>query len=353
MITPGAPSRLYVQGFPPASGEGPHDYYNHLCTVPGVGKGTGANISMRIPGILTGQIMGNGTTKPYPNFEYLPPGTDAVGAGLVPPVVDMDACRFYLDNTPTGPGGLYHSSKNIIRDAVPYINFGITPDAGITSGSIVLTLDLWIHRCFKLNRTEPSSQYKPFRWRSGGTDTIWSAFQIGNWTPAGFIAKEMDLFDSKPFQGFPVGLTGKDPVSPGGLGAVPTRGFDIPWEKWLRIIWQIELDLPHTAFGEWNVATGKVLPPNPATGSNGLYNSHSEWVIPENGEPIRLLYKVPFDTSSSRKVQDFCFNWQTSTDHPNQKGPIVAYKRNLWWRKNYILPPRPEDNKELFRAPVS
>lgn len=164
----------------------------------------------------------------------------------------------------------------------------------------------------------------------------------------------------------PNGMTHKEGVAPCGEGTpytqYPRSGthYAMPPNMWHRTITRIEYLRPPEDFTSWNRAYNVTVQPNPVH-DRGCWHKLSKWIIREGeATPTRLLYEVPmawpapngiikpdFETTILYAMLQFDTS-QNGADCPER----WCYHRGLITLHNYDLPLRPEDNTELFKAPV-
>lgn len=156
-------------------------------------------------------------------------------------------------------------------------------------------------------------------------------------------------------------LTEYEPMSHGGAGApsqYPNQqnAVRVGHGKWFRNICEVRPQRKHSEFGEWNAAYGVTVPPNPRT-ANGSYHMVSRWVIEEDGDPKRILYRLPMNWAplGSPGTPGVITGMRFTLDSSKSGfvGPWYGYFRNLVILRNYRLPVvAPENDKFIFQRPL-
>jgi len=163
----------------------------------------------------------------------------------------------------------------------------------------------------------------------------------------------------------PNGMTHKEGVAPCGEGTTfeqyprSNRHYAVTPNCYHRFITEVRYLQPPEAFTSWNHTYNVTVQPNP-NDTQGRWHMVSKWAIREGEDvPTRLLYQVPMGWSlpgaplpdgdtTIGYVQLQYDTSQDGSDCPER----WCYHRGLITLRDYALPERPEDDRELFAAPL-
>ena len=155
----------------------------------------------------------------------------------------------------------------------------------------------------------------------------------------------------------PNGLNLQERVSPSGAGT-PSQypnyqnAGRVYQTNWTRYILEIKPARPPGEFTEWNSTYGVTVQPNP-NDEQGRWHMVSKWIIDENRNPQRLLYRVPLGFSTQDPIIT-SIRFTMDTSKIGFIGPWVGYFRNLIVLKDYDLPNAdPESDTTIFVRPVN
>lgn len=273
----------------------------------------------------------------------------------------QDMAKLLLVPNTTGgmndQGELYFPSKSTLWK--PH-------ELGIGVESVILIFHRW---------------YGPeWKQRFGGV-TNWKADQVGTgdggdwWTlmenpgPAAasadprVIAYVTDEFRAGGVM--PAGMIRHERVQPSGPGTPSqypdyTKAVPIFHSTRTRIILEIRPCRPPSDFTDWNQAYGVSVGPNPddAPGGKGpgtgSWHMVSKWVVDEQRDAVRCLFRVPMNWRAMLKAPHIeRFRFEQNSSKSGATGPWTFYGEGPIILRNYALPDvNPESDMTIFERPT-
>jgi len=205
---------------------------------------------------------------------------------------------------------------------------------GITSGSMLITWDVWWGEEFQTNKGPVLNAWKTFFLHTGtgitGTKNYWTLkdhVKDKGVTPEnGEVSRQGNELNTYDSLGMPAGqVQNGDIFQHTGLGALPPWTYPVMVNRWTRYWLKIRMNVPGSEFPEWSQAYLSGAP------LAGTWDMVSLWIAGENSDPVRVVHRVPVPRVDPM-FSLFRLTWDTSThnlDGEGLTGPVIAYARNV------------------------
>jgi hypothetical protein len=224
-----------------------------------------------------------------------------------------------------------------------------------TSGDTILAIWDWYYGQEFRQCIGAVNNYKIFNIRSSTGSTTSGSIHIGSKirfvgvSAADDVGSHMNTLVPGGSGTQPTGMTQSDNLIPTGAGAAPRYTYMKKWGTWTRHILEVRTNVlgSHAVFDAWKSQDPTL---DYTTFNATTWNAISEWVLDENRDAVRVMYRVPWKQTDSH-LAHLNFEMNTSTVANSQTCDLVGYGRNAIILRNYATNVA-ENDTTIFRKPV-